>query len=90
MITDGLASSLSDVFAWLISPLNNWTLDPWVTQANTQLQTVLLYLGGLGVWADWTLIGRVMATVISVFLICFAVKVGFWIFSHIPVIGGAA
>lgn len=89
MIVQAFLDFAVGVMGWVLAPLQAVDFAPWVTQMDVNVGTVLGYLGGLGVWIDWSFVAAVLGGVALIWGICFAVKILLRLWAFVPQVGGA-
>lgn len=89
MIVEWFLDLVQGVVEWFLGLFDSLEVPEWLTTPPPEIYTFFGNMQSMGVWVPWTLMGGVLAAVLSVYVIGFIAKLVKQILAHVPAFGGA-
>lgn len=92
MITDALLTIVTAPLVLLLSAIPHFTEPSWLSDGSLASNASALgsQMSGFAYWIPWGALLQVTATVFTVFALVVSARLGLWLWSKLPVIGGGS
>ena len=88
MITEFFIGLWDTIAVWFLGFFSSDNLPAWFLQFGDLISNLLASSAGMGAWLDWAFAIAVVVTVLTLWVVGFAVKTVRWLLGLIPTMGG--